>query len=610
MEAPANRDLLWLASMLGSIEPQCKAERVRHRTDTVFLLTMGGRVIAMQTGFATMEAAYGRPSNSANIMMKNSMDLFLGIFVYYFAGFLITFGDPPLIIEENGFDFALWFLHFSYATTAATINSGALAGRVSFLAYVVLSSFLTGVVYPVAAEWVWGGGWLGNLGYIDFAGSSVVHLVGAISALVAVAVCGPRIGKYPSYRAWRGIWKYIFLERYESSWYRIPSEPVEKAVFTPIKACNNYVQLLFGTFLLVVGFLAFNPGAIMAATSNSDLVSARATVTTLIAAAAGAVSAVVWSIAAKRGLRLRVPEMTNSVLGGVVASCAGCNVIPPLPMMLVGFVGGLLATSTARLMERLQLDDTVGAVSVHGPPAIWGTLAVAFFARPHCQNLALRGLFFGGGEAAWKLLLTQGCGLASLGALAAISTYVCVTLLDLTIGFRCNRAFELIGLDFTEHGYDDGKMPQYKVDHVLAHSPVRDCLVERVKSRLSSTPSSPSRRDSSQHGGERGEADADAVSTPAASVAGVGDGRARDPQAQSLQQELADLRKTLDSLNKAAGSLVNAMRGEEESHMGLRIIGAEVYGGSHGQNRQQALEELMCEAESHAALRAAQAHHR
>mmetsp|Transcript_51426 Transcript_51426/g.148397 ORF Transcript_51426/g.148397 Transcript_51426/m.148397 type:complete len:646 (-) Transcript_51426:221-2158(-) len=639
MEAPANRDLLWLASMLGSIEPQCKAERVRHRTDTVFLLTMGGRVIAMQTGFATMEAAYGRPSNSANIMMKNSMDLFLGIFVYYFAGFLITFGDPPLIIEENGFDFALWFLHFSYATTAATINSGALAGRVSFLAYLVLSMVLTGVIYPVGVQWVWGGGWLSELGYIDFAGSSLVHMTGAIGALVAVSLCGPRIGKYPDYRAWTGIWKYVFVERNESEWYQHPVAEIEKAVFTPIKPCNNPVQLLFGTFLLLVGFLAFNPASTLATTFNQDLVSARTTVTTLISAAAGALSSIVWSVIEKRGVKLKVPEMTNSVLGGLVASCACCHVVPPLLMIPVGFVGGILATATAILMERRQLDDTVGAVSVHGPPAIWGVLSVALFAQPHCQS-DVRGLFFGGGEDAWILLLVQLCGVFSLGAFAGTATYLCVLLVDLVIGFRCNRAHELIGLDFTEHGIDDGALKYERKEHLLTHSPVRDCLVERVKSRVVSpiksyaadpdaaaaeaetsptaatpTANSPAATPQAEQRAEptapAAEVEKPPVSTDIAAEKAVASPippsrpTKQDPisakEREALEKEVLAVKNDVKQLTSTLSYLVKGFKGEDISK-GSNVVGTTMDARHSRENREHALQELLQEAEALATL--------
>lgn len=618
--------------MLEAAEPHCRAERVRHRADTIFLLVMGGRIIAMQTGFAMLEAAYARPMNAANIMMKNSMDLFLGVFAYYFVGYWISFGHTPQYISENSFDFSLWFLHFSYATTTATIDSGALAGRVSFLAYLILSLLLTGIIYPVGVQWVWGGGWLKEMGYIDFAGSSLVHMVGAISALVAVCICGPRIGKYPNYRAWTGIWRYVFSERYDSSWYQYPEAEIEKAVFTPIKQCNNPVQLLFGTFLLLVGFLAFNPASTLATTFNTDLLSARTTVTTLISAAAGALSALVWSVAARRGVRLRVPELTNSVLGGLVASCACCHVVPPALMIIVGFIGGLLATSTAILMERFQLDDTVGAVSVHGPPAVWSVLAVAFFAQPHCQS-TVRGLVFGGGEEAWKLLLAQIVGLLSLGAFAAASTYFCVLLIDLVIGFRCNRAHELIGLDFTEHGIDDGALRYDRKEQLLTHSPVRDCLVERVKRTVTHSPSKSYADGSDEQPQEvttnKAENTASAPQPLAEDKGGASPQTPQTPQTQPaaspvlpktsitssasgndhthLEKEVADLKENVVQLSETLAYLVRGLRGEFDASNGHTVVGSNMDARYHGHNREQALQELMQEAETMATLSAARA---
>jgi len=473
--------------MQSEVDPICRAERLRHRADTIFLLVMGGRVIAMQTGFAMLEAAYGRPMNSANIMMKNSMDLFIGAIAFYFFGYTIAFGDQPLLIEENAFDFALWFLHFSYATTAATIDSGALAGRVSFVAYLVLSAAVTGVVYPLVVQWAWGGGWLQELGYTDFAGSSIVHMVGAISALVSVCICGPRIGRFPEYRAWKGPLRWLFAERNPSEFYRMPKLEVEKAVYSPIKACSNPVQLLFGTFLLLVGFLAFNPASTLSTTSNADLVSARTTVVTLLSASSGAMACVAASIVTTRSMVMTVPDLINAVLGGLVASCAGCNVIPPLLSMFVGFVGGLLALAVPPCLERLQIDDAVGAVAVHGPPGAWGVLCVPLFARPNCQS-ELAGLVFGGGEAALRLLGVQALGLVSLGSFAAASTYLIVLGIDLFGGFRCSRATELIGLDFIEHRIDNGNL-KFESDksEIETHSPIRDCLMHRVKMTVSPT---------------------------------------------------------------------------------------------------------------------------
>jgi len=607
--------MLWIEIMRDAALPQCKAERIRHRADTVFLLMMGGRVLAMQTGFAMLEAAYARPMNAANIMMKNMMDLFLGSIVFYFFGYWLAFGVQPLIFEETGFDFSLWFLHLSYATTSATIDSGALAGRVSFIAYLVLSVLLTGFIYPIVVYWAWGAGWLQELGYIDFAGSSLVHMVGAISALVSVCICGPRIGKYPDYRAWKGIWRVIFVERNNSEYYQLPELEIEKAVFTKIKPCNNPVQLLFGTFLLLVGFLGFNPASTLATTLNTDLLSARTTVTTLMAASGGAMASILWALIVRRHLIIKVPDLTNAVLGGLVSSCACCHVIPPVIMLFVGFVGALLTLSTCVLMERRQLDDTVGAVAAHGCPAAWGTLCVAIFAQPHCQS-DLRGLVFGGGQAAWEQLGIQCIGLVAIAAFAAVSTYICVLGIDLIGGFRCNRACELIGLDFTEHDIDDGALRlEEKSMTLMTHSPVRDCLVERVKRNITmptedkingeavdvqtsggDTPIPPEEYKTVSPDIDETEEKVAAAPPPALQAARTGMKASHSHTSQSqvdLEEEVKELRKAVQKMSHTITMLVHGRSADSEN--GQAVVGSNA--GSRQGGRRAALDQLLQEAE-------------
>jgi len=270
--------------MVASAVPACKADRIRHRADTVFLLVMGARVLAMQSGFGMLEAAYVRPMNAANIMMKNIMDLQVGALAFYLFGYEIAYGGGSVpSFEEKSTDWAMWFCQFSYATTAATIDSGALAGRVAFVPYLLMAFAVTAFIYPVCVRWTWGGGWLGKLGYLDFAGGSIVHLVGGVSAWVCTLVCGPRIGRFQNYRGWQGVCKLLFVERNPDSYYHGPLTQVEHRVFCSVQPISNPVQALFGIFLLLVGFLAFNPASTFATTSNSDLLVARTTITTLLA---------------------------------------------------------------------------------------------------------------------------------------------------------------------------------------------------------------------------------------------------------------------------------------------------------------------------------------
>jgi len=599
--------------MQTEVLPECSGGRTHHRADTIYLLVMGGRVIAMQTGFALLEAGYGRPMNSANIMMKNIMDLLLGVFVFYLIGFQIGFGAQSEWIENFNFDYALWFLHFSYATTSATIISGAVGGRVSFFAYLALSCVVTGVIYPVCVSWTWGGGWLAELGYVDFAGSSIVHMVGATCAFVSVCICGPRVGRFPEYRSWRGVSRWIFVERNNSEFYQMPLSEVEKAIFSPIKLCSNPVQLLFGTFLLLLGFMAFNPASTFATTLDADALAARVTVVTMISASGGAAACVVVSLFQFRSFVITVPMMTNAVLGGLIASCAPCHAVPPPMGLVVGFIGGLLTLGFEPLMAKFQLDDVVGAVAVHGIPGIWGVLSVPIFAKPHCQS-QLRGLVFGGGQEAWRLLCVQAVGLVTMAAFAFVSTYVCIVLIDIVGGFRCSRAAELIGLDFIEHHIDDGslRLDTTKVA-VLHHTPQRDCLVTRVKNRTISPTKAYLEEKVPEHQKESSRRKLEPEETldaEAEAKAQLG----RDQEAQ-MHAEILRLKEGISKLTATLSMFVHGMRGDRGSFKDLGFIGgcdpegAELSNPEQGDpGRKEILEALMREAQSAAATAEAQSH--
>lgn len=535
-----SRDDYWVQMSKVNLTGACFVERTRHRADTIYLIVMGGRILAMQSGFAMLEAAFVRPMNSANIMMKNLMDLFAGVVAFYFFGYKIAFGEQAVSWEEEGFDWAIWFLQFSYATTAATIDSGALAGRVSFISYVVLSFVMTGIIYPIVVQWSWGGGWLQDMGYNDFAGGSIVHLVGSVSALVSICICGPRIGKFPSYRAWRHVLSYVFLERNDSEFYQGPQTEVEVKVFSGVAPIHNPVQALFGVFLLLTGFLAFNPASTFSTTNGSDLLAARTSVTTLLMSAGSALACFLVSAVRRRSLVLTIPEFATMTVAGMVASCGCCHVIPPLLAMPIGILAALLADWTTLLLNRLQLDDVVGAVAAHGPPGALGVLVVPLLAKPHCQS-DLTGLFFGGGQEAWDLLATQVCGIVTISAFTAGSTYITVFLVDLVLGFRSNRATELIGHDFMDHGYEDGSTtadPNTAI--VIQHSPIRDCMRERIVSLHSPRKSFTE---------EEGEAEA---TSPAPTATTANEDKPADksggPDIVAMEKELKKLREDVHLL--------------------------------------------------------------
>jgi len=477
-----SRDDVWVHSMTERAQPGCEALRRRHRADTIYLLVMGGRVIAMQSGFGMLEAAYVRPMNAANIMMKNLMDMQIGALAFYFFGYGIAYGGETVpSLEETSVDWAMWFCQFSYATTAATIDSGALAGRVSFVPYLLLSFVVTGLIYPLCVRWTWGGGWLGEMGYLDFAGGSIVHLVGGVSALVCALVCGPRIGRFKNYHGWRGPARRMFVERNPDSYYCGPLTEVERRVFSDILPISNPVQALFGVFLLLVGFLAFNPASTFATTNDSDLMAARTTITTLLTIAGSGLACFSMSIVKRRSLMIGVPQFATMIVASMVASCGCCDVIPPALAIPLGFSAAILADVTQSVLERFSVDDVVGAVAAHGPPGALGVICVPLVARPHCQS-ELKGLLFGGGHEAWRLLGVQCLGILVLTCFSAIATYVVVFTLDLLCGFRVNRATELIGLDYMEHGFEDGSFAYGgEKAEIKETTPCVDSVVERIK---------------------------------------------------------------------------------------------------------------------------------
>lgn len=452
-------DERWIAEMRHDASAECEAFRGHHRADVTYVVTMAARIIQMQSGFAMLESAYQQPNNSANIMMKNMLDLCIGVLAFFLFGYYIAYWDTHQIggFADAGVDLAHWFCCFSYATTAATINSGALAGRVAFFPYLFLSTVMTGVLYPICAYLSWGNGWLQQFGFVDFAGSVVVHQVGAVSALVSTCILGPRIGRFKNYRSWKGVWSIVFWERHDDAYYQEPQDPAEKKVFIPFRKCRHPVQLLFGTFLLLVGFLAFNPASTFATTLGQDLVVAHSSATTLLAAAGGGIGGMIFSMVYTRSTVVRVPELTNAVIAGLVASCAPAAVMPLSVSPLVGFVAAILTLGFEEMLAYKQIDDAVGAVAAHGPSGAWGAIAVALFADKHCGgNPDVVGIVFGGGEAAWLLLAKQLLGMVILCGISIGITYFSVYLIDVTVGFRCTRACELIGLDFWEHQFNDG----------------------------------------------------------------------------------------------------------------------------------------------------------
>ena len=383
-------------------------------------------VFFMQAGFALVESGFTRAKNTINILMKNLMDFSIGSLAFFVVGFGLMFG------ATNGFfgttDFALsgadwagadWnftFLIFQtvFAGTAATIVSGAMAERTKFKAYLVYSVFICAFIYPVFGSWVWGGllnggGWLEDLGFIDFAGSTVVHSVGGWLALAGAIILGPRIGKYgPDGRA-----------------RAIPG--------------HNIALAALGVFILWFGWFGFNPGS----TTVGDGEIGRVAVTTNLAAAAGAITAMITSWIASR--KPDASMALNGALAGLVSITAGCYNVSGVGAMLIGAVGGILVVLSVYFIDLvLKVDDPVGAVSVHGVSGAWGTLAVGLFAIDG-------GLFYGGGL---HQLGVQLVGVAAAFAWAFGLGLILFFVIRKTIGIRVSREEEIRGLDVGEHGME------------------------------------------------------------------------------------------------------------------------------------------------------------
>ncbi len=390
--------------------------------NTTWTMVAASLVFFMQAGFAMVEAGFTRSKNAANIVLKNLMDFVVASLAFWLVGFGLMFGESlGGLVGWGGFGsseasfahlglaipfFAFLWFQTTFAGTTATIVSGAMAERTKFAAYLAFSTLITVLVYPVVGHWIWGGGWLAQMGFLDFAGSTAVHSVGAWASLAGLIVLGPRVGRFDRAGKPRKI------------------------------TGHNLVLAALGIFILWFGWFGFNPGSTLAAT---DLNIARIALTTNLAAAAGALVAVMFAY-----LRFKtwdVEMAMNGALGGLVGITAGTAFVSPLSAIIIGAVGGLLVGPVGLLLERFKIDDAVGAIPVHGAAGLWGTVAVGLFHES-------QGLLFGGGA---TLL-----GVQALGSLAVFgfSFTACLGIfygLKVTTGLRVSKAEELSGLD-AKHG--------------------------------------------------------------------------------------------------------------------------------------------------------------
>ena len=394
-------------------------ELVQTHANYMWTLIAAALVFFMQAGFAMVETGFTRAKNAVNIMMKNLMDFSIGSLAYWAIGFGLMFGvsstgwfgTSEFFLSDFSPDgdpwvLAFWMFQVVFAATAATIVSGAMAERTRFVSYLIYSFVVSALIYPIFGSWAWGGlfngkGWLENLGFIDFAGSTVVHSVGGWAALAGAIVLGPRLGKY-----------------------------LKNGQIKPILGHNMPLAAL-GVFILWLGWFGFNPGS----TTTADKSIAMIFVNTNLAAAAGSISAMAIS-----WMKFGKPEVgmsLNGVLAGLVAITAGCANVTPSSAIIIGLIAGVLVVLSVLFFDRIRIDDPVGAISVHGINGAWGTLAAGLF---DMSGFSL------------KVVGVQLLGMAACFLWVFPIAFGMFKLIHATIGLRASQEEEMEGLDFAEHG--------------------------------------------------------------------------------------------------------------------------------------------------------------
>ena len=395
----------------------------------VWFLIGAALVFWMQAGFAMVEAGFTRAKNTGNIIMKNLMDFCIGTCTFILIGFSLLLGEDMIgLIGKPGFDIFTSYANFDWSNfvfnlvfcaTTATIVSGAMAERTKFLSYCIYSAVISAFIYPVEAHWIWGGGWLAQMGFHDFAGSCAIHMVGGISALIGAKMLGPRIGKFTKDK---------------------------KGNITKVNAFpgHNLALGALGVFILWLGWYGFNGAA---ATSVEQLGSIFLTTTVAPAVATVVCMIFTWIKYGKPDVSMSL----NASLAGLVAITAPCDVTDCFGAIIIGAVAGLLVVFGVWLLDYvLRIDDPVGAVAVHCMNGIWGTIATGLFATTSAPgNDTLTGLFYGGG---FTLLGKQLLGMFSVIAWTVVTITITFMIIKATVGLRVSEEEEIEGLDSCEHG--------------------------------------------------------------------------------------------------------------------------------------------------------------
>ncbi len=421
--------------------------------DTIWVLITAKLVFFMNLGFAMVESGFCRLKNCVNILSKNFIVFAVSSLGFLLLGWGLMFGEGNGLIGLKGLWFVsgldnspavgeaysgvysaiswagvpLWakfFFQLVFCATAATIVSGAVAERIKYKSFILFSFFMTMFIYPIVGHWVWGGGWLANLGMFDFAGSTVVHSVGGWAGLAGVLMLGPRFGKYLS----------------EGKINIIPG--------------HNLSLATLGTFVLWFGWFGFNPGSSMSADPR---IISHVAVTTNTAAASAIMSATLlsWLILGKPDLGMTL----NGCLAGLVAITAPCAYVSVFSSIVIGFLAGIIVVFSVITFDRLRIDDPVGALSVHLVNGIWGTICVGLFAQDKIVGFSTgNGLLYGGGL---KLLATQALGVLAVGIYTFLISLLLWGLIKVSLGLRVSLQEEIEGLDIGEHG--NSAYPEFAV---------------------------------------------------------------------------------------------------------------------------------------------------
>ena len=401
------------------------AGSIKDDMGMLWMLIAGILVFFMQAGFTLVESGMTRSKNAVNIAMKNLLDIAVGSLTYWFVGYSLMYGDTTNgwffwsgIMQGEGADL---FFQTMFAATAATIVSGAIAGRTKYSTYIVFSIVMTAIIYPIAGGWEWNGGWLNDTDgfmpaeFIDFAGSSIVHAVGGFAALVAAYMVGPRIGKF-----------------------------IDGKVM-PIPGHNQILATL-GVFILWLGWFGFNGGSQLAWGGDDAVAASTVVLITNLAAAAGALGALIttWIWYGKPHLA----QSLNGALAGLVSITAGCGNMTAGGAVLAGLIGGVIVVFSIEFIEKkLKIDDAIGAASVHGVVGFWGTIVVGLWGID--GDGAAIGVFNGGGSAQ---LVAQLIGGLAYVVWAVVLSFIVFGILKYTMGLRVSEEEEVAGLDISEHG--------------------------------------------------------------------------------------------------------------------------------------------------------------